>query len=131
MTDRSTHPRVGLGPATWACRSVGCELPSRDPRDRAGPCGEVYAVAFALYWELVAREGARMEAKTPGIIHATRLAMAMTCAAAIRSAPGGARAAACRDVLEDAGVPIDWQVERLETFVTELRAVAIRTEGSA
>ena len=32
--------------------------------------------------------------------------------------------------LEDARVPIDWQVDQLEEFVAELRAIALVTERS-
>ena len=110
------------------CRSAGCELPSRERRGLCEACAAVYAAAFALYWELVGREGARMERATPGIIEATRRAMATTCAAAVDPTSGRLRKPAFRDVLEDAGVPLDWQVEQLEAFVAELRAVAICTE---
>jgi hypothetical protein len=134
MTDLSLHARAAPRAGARACPTVGCELPSRDPHELRGLCDAcvaVYAAAFALYWELVEPEGVRMENKTPGIIDATRRAMAMTCTAAVRPAPGCPAVPVFRDVLEDAGVPIDWQVERLETFVAELRAVAIPTGGSS
>lgn len=90
----------------------------------------MYAATFALYCELVAREGARIERKTPGIIDATRRVTWMTCASAVRRNPRSP-AVTFRDGLEDTGVPIDWQVERLERFVAELRSQSIAAGASA
>ena len=113
------------------CRTSGCVLTAHDPHDLCEPCDAVYAMAFELYWGLVEREIARMEAETPGITDATRRAFASdppTSCGIVRAGPPDP---GFRQMLEAARVPIDWQVELLEALVVELRAAAIVTREQA
>ena len=116
-----------------ACRTAGCPLPAWESRSLCDPCEAVYAAAFALHEALIERNGARMEREFPGIIEATRRALFDPPSAhAGRGAgdPGAAPDPMVFRRLQDARVPIDWQVDRLDAFVEELRSIAIVTERS-
>ena len=126
-------PPLRAVPSTDArvCRTSGCELTAHEPRHLCEPCDAVYAMAFALYWGLVEREIARMEAETPGITDATRRAFATYAPASCGIVRAGPPDPGYRQMLEAARVPIDWQVELLEALVVELRGAAIVTREQA
>jgi hypothetical protein len=111
-----------------ACKTAGCALPAHPRHRRCAPCTAVHGATFALYWALIERDGARLEAETPGFIDATRRALATPHPAGDVLDPAGPPV---RRLLEHSGVAIDWQVERLEAFIGELRTSALLTEAPA
>ena len=122
-------PSESAAPTTaHACETAGCALPAHGPDRQCAPCSEVYAATFALYWALIERDGVRLEAETPGILDATRRALTTPHPAGDLLDPAGPPV---RRLLERSGVAIDWQVERLEAFIAELRTSALVTEASA
>jgi hypothetical protein len=130
MTDPPTAPRTAYAETAGRCAIADCDLPAAPNRSLCGLCADVYTATFALYHALVTRDGARIEAETPGFLEAMRRWLF----ASARTKAGDPPAAVSWDLgvrerLRD-GVVIDWQVERLERHVAELRALAIDSRVS-
>ena len=135
MTAPVPRLRAVSGADGHACRTAACPLPARESHVLCDACEAVYAAAFALHEALIERNGTRMELECPGIIEATRRALFdpppdKTSAGSATSKRSAGPDAMVFRRLEDARVPIDWQVDQLEEFVAELRAIALVTERS-
>jgi hypothetical protein len=133
MAPRPNHLRLAnasASPATNACRSRDCELAGARADGLCPACHSVYATAEMLYRRLVAREMARMERRTPGIgcaalaaLHA-RLARLDPPVAPPSQHPHGEPDELC-------WTPEEWEINRLDSFLNELRAAATAAGGRA
>ena len=83
-----------------------------------GPCFAVYATAEVLYRRLVARDMARLERRAPGIGGAALAALHEKLARLDPAIAGPADS--CALALSD-WMPEEWELHRLEEFVSELR----------
>jgi len=106
------------------CRSRRCELPSASPDGLCLACDAVYATAEALYRRLVTRDLARLERRTPGIGCA---ALAALHERVTRPDQPGARARRSAPDESQRWTPEDWELDRLDACLAELRAAAVPT----
>jgi len=84
-------------------------------------CQSVYATAELLYRRLVAREMARLERRAPGIGCAALAALHQRLASL--DSPAASQNTRCSSAELD-WMPEEWELNRLDAFLTELRAGA-------
>jgi hypothetical protein len=114
LTVASSSPSTDSS-ASSGCRSEDCGLAVVDA-GRCRACLSVYASAAVLDRRLVAREMARLELRTPGLGHSAMAAFQDRLARLDPPITASTKAA-------DASVwvPEEWELERLEAFLAELR----------
>src|SRR4051794_16559089 len=132
MGSRSGHLTL-LAPTPPAART--CPGPGRPLDADAGDglcraCHCVYATAEVLYQRLVAREMARLERRTPGIGCAALVALHARLAQF--DPPIDPDAATGRAGDERAPWhPAEWELDRLDAFLAELRVAFPASEASS
>jgi len=129
MPSRPNHLRLvnpSAAPASNPCRNRGCELASARADALCPACHSVFSTAEMLYRRLLAREMARMERRTPGIGCAALAALHQRLA---RLDPPVRSPSEQFSSAEPGWTPEEWELNRLDMFLDELRA-AVATAGA-
>jgi hypothetical protein len=117
MASRRPHLRVIYSSRTSAmsCGSQGCVL-GAVTNGLCAPCLAVYATVEVLYRRLVARDMARLELRTPGIGCAAMAALQARLATLDPPVAAGGEQSV-------QWTPEEWELDRLDAFLAELRGL--------
>jgi hypothetical protein len=121
MASRRPHLRVvhDSEASSSACGSDNCDL-NAAAAGFCASCLAVFTTAEVLYRRLVARDMARLELRTPGF--GTAGMGALQARLATLDPPTAPEA--------PHWTPEEWEIDRLESFMVELRAAMVRESGA-